>query len=737
MKMKKFSLICLVLLSLAGLVCENVFAQLPADFPVFTVTKTENAAPGVYIGSLGSFWGAYNVILDNDGTVLWYSKTDKLSKFVESNGLIGVGNGGINGFDFKDETFAVVDSFSLIGEEYVLDSHDVELLPNGHCLVYGKESRRIDMSKFVPDGRPDAVVKGDVIQELDADKKLVFEWHSLDHMGFMDSFWGLHKASIDSVHMNYMVIDPLDNNLIASFRLTTDIVKINRSTGEIMWRLGGPQNDFTFIGEHEENAPYYFIGQHSSIRLLNGDIVFFDNGNIGVDSHDIDRTYSRAVKYHLDEVNMTATLVWEFRHSPDINARAQGNVWPLPNGNTLIWWGFGVRTSGVVCTEVTPSGEVASEVLSSNGTLIKKVWNSPDLITTETISNAQAGQTYDSAATGVSVTVNSLTDGGSGNELKINKHDDATRFARFATAGMAPDPALLVKRVTLESQEITALDADITFATADLESVDPSQLTVYHRPVAGQGEFTALATTYDQPTAALHVLGASLGEFVFGHPDVAEIAVAPTLMAPTDGSSVSDAEPTILKWQPNGFIRTYSIQVATDAEFSSLIVDETGLTDYRYTLATVDPNTTYYWRVSTINFGGTSDWAVGSFATVPPMITVPTPVDGQNLHRGLDYFIQWNDNIAEDVVIELYKGAAPVATVGTVSSEFAYRWEIPLSVDAGIGYSFKISSSTDPNLFGVSGSFSLDITTGDLNGDGTVDLADLGIFAENYLTGTP
>ena len=69
-----------------------------------------------------------------------------------------------------------------------------------------------------------------------------------------------------------------------------------------MWRLGGKMNQFTFIGEHPENAPYYTVGQHDVHRLANGNLLYFDNGNIsggGVTPND--RTYCRAVEYALDE----------------------------------------------------------------------------------------------------------------------------------------------------------------------------------------------------------------------------------------------------------------------------------------------------------------------------------------------------------------------------------------------------------------------------------------------------
>ena len=79
-----------------------------------------------------------------------------------------------------------------------------------------------------------------------------------------------------------------------------DVTKINRSTGDIMWRLGGTQNDFTLVGD-----TYFFSGHHDIRRLDNGHVTIFDN-------NDGTANYSRVVEYDLDEVNMIATLVWQY-----------------------------------------------------------------------------------------------------------------------------------------------------------------------------------------------------------------------------------------------------------------------------------------------------------------------------------------------------------------------------------------------------------------------------------------
>ena len=44
-----------------------------------------------------------------------------------------------------------------------------------------------------------------------------------------------------------------------------------------------------------------------------------------------------------DDVAMTAEVIWEYRHEPDVFAETWGDADRLPNGNTLV--AFGVRSN--------------------------------------------------------------------------------------------------------------------------------------------------------------------------------------------------------------------------------------------------------------------------------------------------------------------------------------------------------------------------------------------------------
>jgi hypothetical protein len=64
------------------------------------------------------------------------------------------------------------------------------------------------------------------------------------------------------------------------------------------------------------------------------------------------------LEYSLDEHAKTATVVWQFAHSPEIKSIAMGSVQRLSNGNTLIGWG----TASPALTEVRPDKSIAFEL---------------------------------------------------------------------------------------------------------------------------------------------------------------------------------------------------------------------------------------------------------------------------------------------------------------------------------------------------------------------------------------
>ncbi len=115
---------------------------------------------------------------------------------------------------------------------------------------------------------------GEVIQELDAGHNVVFQWRTWDHYAITDATHeDLTAATIDYVHANAIEIDA-DRNLLLSCRHMDEITKIDHVSGDILWRMGGKHNQFTFV-----NDSIGFSHQHALRRIANGDFTLFDNGN--------------------------------------------------------------------------------------------------------------------------------------------------------------------------------------------------------------------------------------------------------------------------------------------------------------------------------------------------------------------------------------------------------------------------------------------------------------------------
>jgi len=324
---------------------------IPADFPLIEVLQEGETAPGyLFLGNWGN--SHYMMMLKNDGTPYYYRRSaEHIRDFkVQRNGYVTRREyGNIQGNVMMDSSFHDIDTINCIG--YGTDEHECIISPEGNILLIALDYKTVDMSKIVTNGKPNATIVGNHIQELDKNHHVLFEWRCWDQFSILGAeHEDLTAGWIDYIHMNSVDYD-YDGHIICSSRHLSECTKINRNTGEIMWRLGGKFNQFNFV-----NDPDRFSYQHD-FRAVPGKpnhYTVFDNGNFH-SPH-----YSRAVEYVIDTENMTATKVWEYRHQPnDYATWWMGNAQRLPNGNTLINWADGSLPK---TTEVNPAGEVVYEM---------------------------------------------------------------------------------------------------------------------------------------------------------------------------------------------------------------------------------------------------------------------------------------------------------------------------------------------------------------------------------------
>lgn len=328
----------------------------PADLPQFEITSTAGTSDGYIFMAYFNYANvsesdAYLLILDNDGEPVFYRRLFPLRAALDfkkqPNGLLTYFNPAPEEKRFYalDETYSTVGTYEA-GNGYVTDLHDLQILPDGHALLMIYDFQTVDMAKLVPGGDPEATVVGCILQEIDTGGNVVFEWRSWDHISILDSNQDLTDSFIRYIHCNSIEQD-YDGHILISSRHLNEVTKINRQTGEIIWRLGGAQNQFTFAND----AGFFY--QHDARRLPNGNLTIYDNRTNGTPE------YSRAVEYALDETNMIATRVWEYRNSPDTYGPALGNHQRLPNGNSIIGWGW---SSEPILSEVAPDGTEVFEL---------------------------------------------------------------------------------------------------------------------------------------------------------------------------------------------------------------------------------------------------------------------------------------------------------------------------------------------------------------------------------------
>ncbi len=104
--------------------------------------------------------------------------------------------------------------------------------------------------------------------------------------------------------------------------------------------------------------------------------------------------------------------------------------------------------------------------------------------------------------------------------------------------------------------------------------------------------------------------------------------VSPVLISPAD-QSINQPINILLRWTASSGAADYLVQVATDSQFTSVIVSDT-LTTTTKTVGPLANGTTYFWRVSARNLGGTSAFSARRFTTIPVTASVPIlliPID--------------------------------------------------------------------------------------------------------------
>lgn len=94
----------------------------------------------------------------------------------------------------------------------------------------------------------------------------------------------------------------------------------------------------------------------------------------------------------------------------------------------------------------------------------------------------------------------------------------------------------------------------------------------------------------------------------------------------------------MLSWEPLASAEQYHVQVATDVDFTQLVLEDSTLTTASYTTELLSYSTTYFWRVRARNRAGVSPWS----ATRRFIVAVGTSIERFDMEIPQTYTLYQN-----------------------------------------------------------------------------------------------
>ncbi len=659
----------------------NYNAQAETD-TCWAVTVLDNPSPGYYkLGWNGNYGFS---LLDNYGTNRYEIRNDYLSMTLNQKLLK-------NGYWLSygtqksilylcDRNLKLVDSIPVYSNEnYCLNNHDADVLTNGHYLLLYEKYKTMDMSKIVDGGSENAKVTDVEIVETDRNGTIYWVWNALDHFSVTDatSDIDLTQETIDFAHAN-SVCEDTDGNLVLSFRNLDEIVKINKKTGDIMWRFGGENcknNQFTFLND-EVNGYTGFSHQHSVTLLPNGNILMFDNGTLKSPQ------YSRVVEYQPDFENMTALKVWEHRNAPDLYTDIFGSAQRLPNGNTLINW---VSTK---VEEVRPDHSVAFQYQFRCGELaegaIYRACKYVTLMDAVTLPISSPGtyhfnnEQFNTAAT---LVVTNLSGSGA---VSLEKHNYGPPFAQYQDSGFT---AIFPYRWVLSDTGITNIQGTVKIKASAVENLlHPRKVQIFKRDSEATGTFKGLNSTYNAATGEITAEFTGSGEFALSYNEL----TTPEIISPANkatGIAINGS----FQWKATHGATHYQLQLSSLPDFSVLItnavVDSGNTLNYK----ALEYQKVYYWRIRAMSKYDTTAWT-GNYSFTTLIVPAPDslrPVSGTTGFKpgsslswkavdGAGYYrVRVSlDNNFTNLVLDSNKLAGNSISIEKVQNNTVYYWQV-------------------------------------------------------------
>jgi arylsulfate sulfotransferase len=331
----------------------------PSDLPPYTVTTSPGQGTEPVLMDPN---GDYAMIIDRSGSPLYYrtflpNQADCFQQTTLPGGTVvysmNVGTFNANGWNLgvdhvMDDHFNDLADYQLLpyAQHGMLpaEGHEFVMLGDQHFIVISYVQRTLDLSGLNPAWSKQAVIMSNLFQEIDHGTVLV-EWDSANVPSlYADSYYENQFADPQSpaniqdyCHLNSIDIDPSDGNFIVSFRHTSSIVKMDRHTAQILWTMGGREDQYGLAGTQVISF------QHHVRMQPDGSMTIFDNGSGPEAMHP-----TRALQVTLDQVNhkVTSFNVLYTKPASLPQTTYMGSAVPLSGGRLFLGWG-GWYTAGL------------------------------------------------------------------------------------------------------------------------------------------------------------------------------------------------------------------------------------------------------------------------------------------------------------------------------------------------------------------------------------------------------
>ena len=355
---------------------------LPHDFPTMKMVAHADAGaptPGYYLvgnTSIPTGEGAYAIVLDGNGVPIWYDRASSSAWNVDA-----VVAGAISFIDPTTDRSYEVHHLDPLETTFVsvggvpATEHELRVLSNGDYLVFfAVEKTGVDLTGLeipFPNGAvesfgPNSAISDCTIQEIDAKGNIVWSWDAMDHFDPVKDMTYLDppgdapgQGLVQPYHCNSIDVDT-NGNLLVSARHMDSVFYIEKSTGKVLWKMGGakaskdqatyiPVAD-AFYRQHDARFQKNWVSTCSG-RSGSGQISLFDDETAAPGP-------ARAVIY---DVNVgasgcggtdaaavpSATVAWQYKGTTSIGQTGSFRV--AAEGGGVIGWG---TNAGFVFSEV-------------------------------------------------------------------------------------------------------------------------------------------------------------------------------------------------------------------------------------------------------------------------------------------------------------------------------------------------------------------------------------------------